>query len=228
MTESSWFYEPIQEELRLGDVVAGYTCITPWLSSSPESDGRRIGDLSRIDVVRLPYAVVLMPCCSIAGDTLVVSPLGHVKPNWFSNPYVSADFLRINARMGAEQAIPPTAWEKMDPEEKAARQACGPALSYLENFAFPSGGILPSYETSYKKDEHIVDCYIVDFRYPMLVHHNLPKASDQHSCGEKVLQLSPQARQLLRDKIAHYYSRPPVEEGCATRPKDMIVATGPA
>jgi len=212
MTENDWFYEPVTSELRLGDIVTGYTCVTPHLSPETKEETTHIGNLSSIEVVREAYAVVLTPCCSIEGDVLVVSPLERVKPYWFSNPYVSDDFERIDGPMTSEQAIPPAEWEKMDVSERASRLTAPPGLAFLEYFAFPSGGLLPQYSVTYWKKEYATDHYVVDFRRPMLVHHSLPQSEGRHACGDKVLQLSPQARDLLRKKIACYYSRQPAED----------------
>ena len=221
---SDWFYEPITRELRLGDIVEGYTWVAPHLQTSSDNAAEGIGELASIDVVREPYAAVLTPCCSIEGDALVVGPLRHVRPAWFANRYVSEDFVRIDERIRPEQAIPQAEWEEMSSSEKAEEMASGPRLAFVEYFAFPSGNILPRYPVTYRNEEHSVDFYVVDFRHPMLVHHKLPR-SEGHACGEKILQLSSQARDLLRNKIANYYSRQLVQGATSAQsPKTVIVA----
>ncbi len=221
---SDWFYEPATRELRLGDIVEGYTWVAPHLDIGHDSAAETIGELASIDVVREPYAAVLTPCCSIEGDALVVGPLRHVKPAWFANSYVSEDFLRIDDRIRPEQAIPRAEWMKMSPSEQAEQAASGPRLAFVEYFAFPSGGVLPPYLVTYKNEEHSVDSYVVDFRHPMLVHHKLPR-SEGHACGDKVLQLSSHARDLLCSKIANYYSRQLARVATpAQSPETVIVA----
>lgn len=207
---NDWFYEPAGKELRLGDIVAGFTCVVPHLQPGSDASHDRVGELSNIQVVRECLAVVLTPCCSIEGHELVIGPLEHVCAAWFDNPFVSEDFVRIDRRMSNEQYTPPTEWARMDSIEKASRQAVGPGWAFVEYFAFPSGGLLPPYESTYKRRQYVTDCYVVDFRRPMLVDHEFPHA-EGHTCGEKLLQLSPEARGLLRDKIANYYFRQPAE-----------------
>jgi hypothetical protein len=214
MMPNEWFYEPDSGTLRLGDIVTGYTSVLACLGADSGPADVHVGELSSIRVVKESLAVVLTPCCSIEGKTLVIGSLEHVRPVWFGNPYLSADFVRIDRKMYSSDAIPPEEWTSMSASERADKMALGPLWSYLEYFAFPSGSILPPYSTTFKSQQYTTDFYVVDFRHPMLVRHEFPQTAG-HACGEKVLQLSSQARELLRRKIAYYYFRRPTEDAGA-------------
>lgn len=222
MPSNEWFYEPARYELRLGDIVTGYTSVVPCFGIDSGAADAHLGELSSITLVKETYAVVLTPCCSIEGKTLVLGALERVRPIWFENPFLSEDFLRMDQPMYPKDSIPPDAWAKLSSTDQATKEAVGPAWSYLEYFAFPSGGVLPPYSTTLKGRQYETDYYVVDFRRPVQVKHNYPQ-SEGHACGNKVLQLSSQGRNLLRSKISYYYFRPPAED-CELSGADRVVA----
>src|SRR5450830_1235623 len=214
MMTNEEFYGPFSSDgLRLGDVVTGFTCSIPHLKLHPDPSDGLGGDASlTIDVIKPQYAAVLTPCCSIGGDRLVVGPLRRIRPDWLENPYFRDNFLCINEKIDEEHLMTPEQWGRKSPEEQEAIRRQPPAWTLLEYFVYAPGGLLASYPVSYKHQAYDTNYYIVDFRSPMLVHHDLLADSAGHTHGEKILQLSPKARDCLRLKLAYYYSRSPQED----------------
>lgn len=195
--------------LRFGDIVRGYVNATPRVDG-PLAAGQ-YGPIE-LQVDQPEYSVVLSPCCSISDKLLLLAPLSRVKGGFFSNPYFAEDLTRINRKMEPQQAVPPDIWAKLNDEERTRREAAGTAYSLLESFVYDEHELLPTYEVPRKGGNIRTGHYMVDFRHTFRVDCNRvndPRSSPQET---KLLELSIQSRSDLREKIAYFYARVPVED----------------
>ena len=203
------FYQPQMEQaLRLGDVVQGFVSVTPNVNKQILS----VEDHNYSVDIQLPtFSVVLTPCCSIADQTISLTPLTKVRRDFFNNPYFANDLTRLNSLVSSQYAVHPKQWENMDPEEKAQRLAKGKMYTCSELFIYQEHKLLPSYELGNRQTGY----YMIDFRaaYKLNCDKITRKRQDNQDIPiQKYLQLTVNARKKLRDKIAAYYSRIPEDD----------------
>jgi len=200
-----------QSILRFGDIVRGFLLThsdgySPSLTSKP--------DAYQIQVSHPELAVILTPCCTIAersGNMLVVTPLLQIRANvYFENSYLREDFTRINRELTIQESIGPEKWQELSDEEKTQYLAQSPGKEYmaLHFFAYDRHDLLPEYELKYKKRKASINYYMIDLRNICRV--QIP--SDINPLSIKILQLTIQARNELREKLSYYFGRRPEED----------------
>ncbi len=206
------FYEDTPSEaLRFGDVIRGFVTSSTRIDSPKAVDPP---DEYAIEVEVPEYSVVLTPCCSIRRGCLSLTPLVHVLPKFFNNPFLTEDLTRVNREMRPEQSVPADVWENMPGEQKAARFNLSRPLGYAFNsiFVYAPHDLLPAYELDKPGGAVETDYYMIDFARACRVLcdkvHN-PQQSPLHT---KLLELTVQARSELRDKMADYFGRVPAED----------------
>ena len=210
-TMSSSFYEGSPDNaLRFGDVVDGF----PVSASQVESP--ILGDVPKqykIDVKPPEYSVILTPCCSIGSGTLLLAPFQKVNRRLYDNPYLSEDLLRLNFPMTPQQAVLPTAWERMSSEERARRIDTSRPKSYafVEYFMYAPHDRLPEYNVT--TDGRLrTGHYSIDFRCMYRIECKKINTATQSPVGAKVVQITVSAREALRDKLVAYFARVPEED----------------
>ncbi|WP_076003427.1 hypothetical protein [Dehalogenimonas formicexedens] len=217
-SDTSYFYqEEMDNALRFGDVVKGFTLtnaeiLKPWDSICTDY---------QVNVKMPPFSVILTPCCSIGAGTLLLTPLLRVDVALFANPFLAEDLTRINRIMPPDKAVPPDKWEKIDAGEKARRELEGTTFAFVELFIYDKHASLPSYDINKRsknsEDSISINHYMIDFRNIFKINCksiNSPTAAPLES---KYLQLSPEGRSELRIKLARFFSRIPAEDAVALR-----------
>ncbi len=202
------FYEtPPEASLRLGDVVVGFTLTEPDFTPSP---GDLLPNRYRVLVEHPSHCVIMSPCCSIKGGAIALSPLLQIKKSWFDNDYFAADFTMINSLMSGEQAVGPQKWQDFSAAERQQKLDMSPGGAYAEVgfFIYPPNDLLPTYPMTCRQQDRTVGHYMVDFGRIYRV--KCPKIKKAGHL--KKPQLSIDARSQLRDKISHYFGRPPAED----------------
>jgi hypothetical protein len=165
-----------------------------------------------ITVAQPSHLVVMTPCCSIEEKCLVLAPLSRIRPSFLKNPFLAEDLTRINRRVSPEQSLPPDAWTRMGPEEKAVRTAEGEALVFQDAFVFAPSPLLPPYRLDRQGGAVEMDHYMVDFKAVFRLESSLVARGKPLPEGLKILELSIESRQDLRDKVALFYGRVPAED----------------
>lgn len=208
---SSKIFYQIEPEpaFRFGDVIRGFISSIPKLKE-PALDSRHPNyDL----VLSMPtYSVVLSPCCSIGDSTLTLAPLDLVKKNLFTNPYFVEDMTRINRFVPPEKSLPPDKWGNLSEEQKQQKLSQGNAYVFAEYFIYAEHEVLPKYFLQLRGQNFETGYYMIDFRKSFRVSCEKVQSANNSPIEAKVLQLSVQSRQDLRNKISWYYSRPPQED----------------
>jgi len=207
-----FYAKEMSKALRFGDVLKGYFLTTPVIKE-PALNGHI--ETCNIDVNFPSFVVVMDPCCEIGHKSISLTPLLPIRGSFFDNPYLAKDLTRINRKMEPRQAIPPHAWDKLSPEEQAKRLAVGREYAFISLFVYEKHDLLPRY-TVHRRDRTIeTNYYMINFRntYKLCCDKiNSPKDAPLES---KVLELSIETRQELRDKVAAYYARVPLEDKIA-------------
>jgi len=200
-----------QNMLRFGDVVGGLILshcrrYTPSRSAKP--------DVYDIAVNHPQFAAVLTPCCTIAnrsGNMLTLSPLQKITPTYyFTNSYLREDLTRLNREMTIQEAIGPEKWKEMSDEQQAEylSKHSRKLFNQSNEFVYDKHDLLPGYEIKYKQQRTELNYYKIDFRQIFKVEFDINSTAP----AIKYLQLSVQARAELRDKLSHYFGRPPEED----------------
>jgi hypothetical protein len=212
------FYESrdrIDKLLRLGDVVKGYISNTTRIKQPFLTFESSVFHNYTVNFEVPLFSVVLTPCCSIGEQNMIcLSPLIQLKSDFFKNPYLVEDFTRINREIEPNKAIAPDDWDKMSYEEKQEKLA--QKKGYIEYYLFiyePSNLFPP-----YKKKLQVTQYYMVDFRNIQTIRCELiqsrekTKEENTEILASKCLQLSKSTREELRQKLAHYFGRRPLED----------------
>jgi len=204
------FYEEQPDRaMRFGDIVEGFVLSSPHVDKPSETYPVRE---YHIEVNRPRFAAIVTPCCSIGNKTLVLTPLIEVRPAFLKNPYFAADLTNINRRMSPEEAVAPGTWAIMPPEEKEKRLSAGKAYAFLDCFIYAPHSFLPEYTVHRKEGNLSMGYHMIEFGRMHRVECDRVIKAGQGPLETKLLQLSRQARAELRDKIAEYFGRVPMED----------------
>jgi hypothetical protein len=137
-----------------------------------------------------------------------LTPLIQVSRKLFENPYFAHDLTRINRQMEPRQALSPTAWSELKLEEQQQRLNVGRNYALLNLFIYEKHDLLPKYVTRRKGKEDIeTNHYVIDFRNTYKLCCSKIESPEKSPFGSKILQLSPETRKELTDKLIKYYER---------------------
>lgn len=213
------FYESpdkIDKLLRLGDVVKGYISNTTRIKQPFLTFESSVYHNYSVDFEVPSFSVVLTPCCSIGEQhMLCLSPLIQLKSDFFKNPYLVEDFTRINREIEPDKAFTPDDWEKMSYEEQQEKLAKRKGYMLLYLYIYAPSDLFTPYD---KRGQEETKYYMIDFRNIQTIKCDLiqsrerTKEENVQILASKCLQLSKLTREELRQKLAHYFSRPPVED----------------
>ncbi|MBM2813961.1 MAG: hypothetical protein HW421_723 [Ignavibacteria bacterium] len=208
------FYEKIPDKvLRFGDVVRGFILTNPTIKE-PILPNKGINHNYKIDIEHPNFSVILTPCCSIGDGMITISPLIQIRSDFFKNSYFVKDFTNINRKMSSEQAITTEEWNNFSIDEKIKRNEEGITFALRNLFIYQDNEIFHEY-TLRGRD---IKYYMIDFRNSYKINCDKIKRPEKLKTVDgivmesKVLQLSIDARKELREKIADYYSRIPIED----------------
>lgn len=205
-----FYQEGLDNALRFGDVVKGYI-LTNAILEKPSWD-TQVSDYA-VSVSLPQFAVIMTPCCSIEDRTITLTPLIKVYPAFFDNPYLAEDLTRVNRIMSPEQAVPPHVWNRLGADEKQRRLAEGNTYAFPSLFVYEQHLSLPQYTVHRKGGDNVItNWYMIDFRHIYKVHCNKIISPTDSPLESKHLQLSIEAREELRIKLARYYLRVPEED----------------
>jgi len=172
----------------------------------------------KVDINLPNLCVILSPCCTISQKTkndgiIAISPLISIRVNFFDNPYFKEDIMHINRTMEPEQTVAPDIWAQFSPEEQEKRKAEGISYALSELFVYQEHGYFPEYPlTNAKHESFQTRFFMIDFRNNFKVSCEVLKGGKEILSEAKLLQLSVDARNELRDKIADFYGRMPNED----------------
>jgi len=208
-----FYQEVLSKNLRFGDVVRGYL-FTDLIMKEPILSYPSPGNAYKIDIEIPQYSVVLTPCCSIEKSTICITPLIKVLSSFFKNPYFAEDPTRINRRMQPHQIMSPSDFAKLNPErqEKIFNQRTQYTL--LEYFIYKDHDIFDKYTLKDRQTSY----YMIDFKNVQKIKCEKIKRPEQMSqennliLESKILELTIEAREELREKIAYFYSNVPEED----------------
>jgi hypothetical protein len=207
------FYSELPEDcLLLGDIVTGFRAVLPQLHNPSSDDG--LAELG-ITVTRPEYFAVTTPCCSVGNQQISLAPLVQIRPTWLTNPYLEEDPTRINVQGPAERFVPPDSWRRMTPEQKQAKIEAGSVYGFVECFVYAPHDLLRVYDVKGAKGGRKSAHWLLEFGSAFRVNCDKIGRNGAAPAGIKILQLSPQARQQLREKIKEYFGRIPAEDQTA-------------
>lgn len=208
-----FYTDRLNKALRFGDVVKGYILTNPFYNE-PNIFLKEGSHNYKIDVEIPEYSVVLTPCCNIEGSIISLTPLTHVRSDFLLNPYFAEDLTRINRMMTAQQAMTPEKWEELDDEAKQKRKEERLNYALLRYFIYAENDRFQEY----KVRNRMICCHMIDLKNiytikcPKIKRANNSRPADSSILDSKILQLSVTSRKELRDKVAYYFSRPPLED----------------
>jgi len=203
MNSTEFYQETADPGFRFGDIIKGFVSATPIDSNNTDYS-------IKISTV---FCVIISPCCSISDEVLSLIPLLPIKNSFLNNPYFQEDLTRINRLVPPEKALPPKAFEHMPTDKKTEMINKGPSYTFVDLFIYKEHDVFPEYIVNHKTIRGFkTKYYMIDFRNTFSVNCSKIKNPQTVPEGIKYLQLSIDARAELRDKITHYYGRPPIED----------------
>lgn len=212
------FYESQDQAdklLRLGDVLRGYISNSTRIKQPFLTLESSTYHNYTVNFEVPPFSVVLTPCCSIGEHNMVcLSPLIPLKSDFFKNPHLAEDFTRINREIEHKNAIAPDDWGKMSSGEQQEKLAHKKGYMEYYLFIYAPSDLFPPYEKKGQETKY----YMIDFRNiqtlkcDLILSREKTKEENAQILASKCLQLSKTSREDLRQKLAHYFSRRPVED----------------
>jgi len=205
-----FYARELDKALRFGDVLQGYPSTTPRIEE-PILNENFVR--YNIDVDLPKFTVVMDPSCEIRNRTISLTPLIQVSWKFFENPYFAEDLTRINREMEPQEALSSLAWSKLSLEEQQQRLNVGRTYALLNVFVYEKHDLLPRYSVHRKTKEDIdVGHYMIDFRNTYRLCCNKIESPEKSPLNSKVLQLSPETRAELTNKLIKYYARIHLED----------------
>ena len=229
----------ISDKLRFGDIVKGYLSVIPKLS-------KPFGNAS-IEIETHQYSVILDPCCDIGDRMISLSPLEEINPGLFDIPYLAKDMTLLNRTGMAKDFFHPGTWNKLSDEKKTEALVATPDYGWKPLFIYKGNPLFPEYmierPTNYTevtdpksklpKFDPVNQSNTFRTRDRMISFKTIyrvncksivkpEKITDETVLGSIVLQLSVETRKLLREKMAHYFSRPAPEDLALLRAHDLL------
>jgi len=197
------------ERLRFGDILKDFLTISITINDPvPELQKAK----AKFEISADHY-VLMSPCCSIEDNIIMLCPLIPIKPVYLKNPYFADDMTRINKKVPPEKRLPPDKWEKLSEENRQSMENKGPDFANVEVFIFPYHPSLPANDLEYKKQPYPDMPYMIDFRRIFSVKcDKIDREQKKIPVEAKVLELTPNARKCLRDKISFFFYRTAEED----------------
>jgi len=209
MNDLVFYQESIDPGFRFGDVIKGFISATPNVPNPPINSDNTDYSIE----ISMSYCAIVSPCCSIKDKVISLSPLLHVNKDIFKNPYFKEDLTRINRIVPPEKSVPPIAFEKMPSEKKAEILSNDPSYAFINLFIYNEHDLFPEYPIRLNgADDFNTRYYVIDFRNTFRVNCSKIENPTNVPPGLKCLQLTIDTRNVLRDKITHYYGRLPAED----------------
>ncbi len=205
-----FYQKEMDQALRFGDVLRGYISTTPNIKEPfiKEPIWPAPNEGYNIDINLPTFTVVLSPCCSIGKTFIALSPLIKLRKDFFKNLYFAEDFTRINRKIHPQKTVSPDQWEEFSPEEKQRRLKEEETYGLLSLFIYEKHDLFPKYTLRGQE----LNYYMVDFRNTYKLICKQIRTPQESPLDSKCLQLSDETRSQLRDKIASYYTRIPIED----------------
>jgi len=217
-----FYTEQISESYRLGDIVCGFTNISPRFEKSTNENG-----LYQYTVTHsIPrFFSILTPCCSIEKSLALIVAIEKVDNNFLVSQYLRDDLLHVNEKMSKREALGSFVFEKVYNTEDKRNEADSKPREYefADKFVYEENDIFDEYEIRRQIEDQQI---IRSVKYKMI---NFKKAFsvewemfNRNTACIKVLELSPYGRKLLRDKINHFFGRVPDEDVPFLPERNMI------
>jgi len=206
------FYQKEKEQyLRLGDILRGFIISNPKIKEPIHKHTQAYSYNINIDIPK--FTVVLTPCCSIRTKTLLLTSLIELDKGFFLNPYFVEDFTRINRVIEPQNRYPPEEWEQLIDEKKIEELIEGKQYAFFHYFIYNEH----DYFSTYTKRKHQTSYYMIDFRKIFSINCTDLKIKKSGKIPDnifeaKILQLSVNARNDLRNKLVNYFGRIPDED----------------
>jgi len=206
-----FYSDSFSKAYRMGDIISGYTEIVPVYV--PNKADNKL-DLS-ISIVPSVLFVILTPCCSIESKVVNIAPLKELEPKFLSSDQLIANFLLINQPISKLSAVGEVAFSKLSEGEKLEFENAIPSYAYFDKFIYDDHSRLKEYPMEKKrgKDDVIkitTGKYMISFKNVVKIQSELFDRSNKNC--EKIAELTPSSRQILRNKLVYYYSRIPEED----------------
>ncbi len=221
--------------LRLGDVLVGFISAAPKIVK-PLDPNVNMNDPFAIDVHLPAYCAVMENCCHIGEESILLAPLIQIPSQFLDSPYIVEDFTRINREGKHDKGfMHPEQWNELSDEKKQEALNKEPKYGLDNYFIYVGNAYLQPYfvdkkfqykeetdpNTLYPKFVRIskplqlrIEHYVVDFKKIYRVNcEGIHKKTIQNEIlSSKRLQLSIEARNSLRLKMAHYFGDIPEED----------------
>jgi len=209
--------KPDFNNLRFGDVIQGFVGVIPVIEF-PFTDKILEGYEYQIKSFISEFSVVMTHCCSIGKGNLTLAPLKkiHHKIDLFRlNSDIYNNFTVLNRKIEKKILIPKKNWEKYNNEKKAEVKMQGKGWHHIDKVFYESNDLFTPYDIELSDEETIrINSYIVDFSdiYNVQCSRIQKNNIDKKILKSKCLELTDNAREEIKEKIAIYFSRPTDED----------------
>lgn len=196
------------DALRFGDVIKGFFSTIPVVKEPPFALSKKYS----IDVNLPEFFAIMDPCCQIGKLCISLTPLIPIQNQFFDNPYLADDLTRINRTMEPQQSVSPQVWTGFTDEEREKRLQVGKKYAFVNLFLYESNDLLTPYTVNNGHENIQTRYYMIDFRNCHKVNCDKIISAQRAPLHLKVIELSRETRQELRDKLSSYFASVPDED----------------
>lgn len=206
----NFYSNDLSNFFRLGDVIQGFTRVIPKFTQN----GTDKMDLN-IELVHHDLFVILSPCCSIEDKEAHIVPLKQISDTFLKSNYTANDFSIINNPMSRKEVIGDLNFKNVQPDKQIEFENAPKTFEFVDKFVFAGHDLLDKYTIVLKRKNVIIESketnsYIISFKDMIKVKYS--QFDREAKDCKKLLELTPFARNVLRDKMVHFFSRIPDED----------------
>lgn len=204
-----FYSEDLSKSYRMGDIIENFYEVIPYYDKN---------SYFSIKLIAPAKFVILTPCCSIEKQEAIIVPLKKINEHFIVSEFLRENLLLINTPISKEEVLGKEAYDNAlknisSEEEKILFTNIQKRYEFCDSFIFDEHSMLEEYLIERKRKDNIISkktrCYMISFKDAMKVQSLVFERGQP--CN-KILELSPQTRDILRKKLSSFYSRIPDED----------------
>ena len=209
-----FYSDRVSKCYRMGDVIEGFAVIDPNFHKG-SCDVSMDFD---IKIKRYSFYVILTPCCSIENNKVALVPLCQINNSLIVNRFIMDNLLKINEIIRPKLVYSDEHYKNLSDNEKMTADNLPDCYTFVDKFIYEGNAMLPEYSISRKLKidgekqtlELTTTKHMISFKDAISVSCDYFARTNNEAL--KILELTPEARSILRNKLTAFYGRVPDED----------------
>jgi hypothetical protein len=204
--------------LRQGDIISGYIRTSIYIKNPIMNEN--LQDYKYELKSEIPqYSGIVSQCCDIENETAQLAPLRKINKKMFQNPELIKNPIKLNEKIEKIDLLHPTTVKYLKENKKENYENIiqdGKKYQFNSFFFYQSSETFPEYSIEFEQTEETINtrAYYIDFReiYQINCKQIQRKNFGKDILGSKVLELTIEGRNQLRQKLNNFFCRIPEED----------------